>query len=756
MIQKLADGAFLMDGAKVIPAGEADPSLDRETGRRGTMAYRILMAHNSSRREDRLALRFDALAAHDMTYVGALQTAIACGIDAFPIPFVMTDCHNSLCAMAGTYNEDDHLFSLSAAKRFGGIHVPAHQAVIHQYMREQMAGGGKMILGADSHTRYGALGTLAIGEGAGELVKQLVGKTYDIDYPEVVLVYLTGEPVPGVGPQDVALALIRAVFKEGFVKNRVLEFCGPGVHNLPVDYRNGIDVMTTESACLSSIWETDDQVRDFLAIHGREGDHRVIRPAGTAYYDRALLIELSEIVPMIAMPFHPSNVYEIAAFNRDAAGILAEVEEQCNEQMGEFGLKLDLRSKLDNGRLRVDQGVIAGCAGGLFTNLCAAADILRGRTIGNNAFGLHIYPASQPVLAEVIRHGAATDIIASGADLRSAFCGPCFGAGDVPGQMGLSIRHTTRNFANRDGSRPRQGQISAVALMDARSIAATAVNGGYLTPATDLAGVTYQKRSYHFDGRIYQGRCLNRFQNADREEALVMGPNIRPIPELPPFRKHLLLRVACYLPDPVTTTDELIPGGESTSYRSNLMRLAEYALSTRDPQYVPRAKAVHAACAAFERPNLDREFPEYAAVLEAVERSGLVEKADRSEFTVASVLVSQKPGDGSAREYAATCQRMLGGAANICREYATKRYRSNLINWGIFPFTAEDVSCLTTDAFLFIPDLRQAVEQGREQIDAYLMGDTVRRISLALPSLFREEREILLAGCLINYYKGRK
>lgn len=752
MIQKLSGGVFLRNGS-IIPEQEAvHMGLDRDAASRGTMADHILSAHNHSGEKGRLSLRFDALAAHDMTYVGVLQTAIACGIDSFPIPFVMTDCHNSLCAMAGTYNEDDHLFSLSAAKKYGGIRVPAHQAIIHQYMRETQAGGGKMILGADSHTRYGALGTMAIGEGAGELVKQLVGKTYDIACPETVLVYLTGSPRPGVGPQDMALSFIGAVFKDGFVKNRVLEFCGPGIGSMDVDFRNGIDVMMTESSCLSTIWETDGAVEEFLAVHGRPEDYQELHPAGTAYYDRAVLMDLSEIVPVIAMPFHPSNVYSIAEFNRNSADILAEVEKQCNQQSAGFGLKLDLRSKLENGRLRVDQGVIAGCAGGLFTNLTAAADILRGRSVGKDAFSLHIYPASQPVLSEIVRNGAASDIIRAGADLRTAFCGPCFGAGDIPGHMGFSVRHTTRNFANRDGSRPAQGQISAVALMDARSIAATAVNGGLLTPATELEEVRYSHPVYFFDKGLYEKRCLNCFGKGDPSEPLVMGPNIRPIPALPTFREHLLIRVTSYLPDPVTTTDELIPGGESTSYRSNLMRLANYALSTRDPDYVPRCRRVCGAVETFDEQGT-ADFPELEDALRQIREAGLADGADRKTITLGTAIVSQKPGDGSAREYAATCQRMLAGTANICVEYATKRYRSNLINWGMFPFTSPDVSDFGVDSFIFVPDLRRAIVNEDAQVTAYLLGDDIRSYQLNITPLLPEERKILLAGCLINYYR---
>lgn len=752
MIRKITHGVFLLDGDEILPEQEGlRRGLDRTAAARGTMAYRIMHSHNVSGREDRLSLRFDALAAHDMTYVGVLQSAAACGIKEFSIPFIMTDCHNSLCIAGGTFNEDDHLFSLSAAKRFGGIHVPAHQVVIHQYMRETQAGGGKMILGADSHTRYGPLGTMAIGEGAGELVKQLAGRTYDLTCPQTVLVWLDGAPAAGVGPMDVALVLIKAGFCGGFVKNCILEFCGPGIRSMAVDFRNGVDVMMTETSCLSTIWETDEQVRDFLAIHGRAEDHRDLHPEKTAYYDKALVLDLSRVVPMIAMPFHPSNAYTITEFQQNASDILALVEEDCFRQTKEFGLRLDLRGKLHDGQLRVDQGVIAGCAGGLYTNLCAAADILRGHSIGKDAFGLHIYPASQPIFAELIRNGAAGEIIGSGADLRSAFCGPCFGAGDIPGQMGLSVRHTTRNFAHRDGSRPRQGQLAAVALMDARSIAATAIHGGVLTSAADLDGVVHRRRAYHFDSRIYSERCLDLFGKPNAEEPLVMGANIRPIPPLPVFRRHLLLRVASYLPDAVTTTDELIPNGESASYRSNLLRLADYALSTRDPAYVPRAKAVRDAVERFDCADAFPALPELDEALRQLEAEGWA--GDRGDITLGSVLVSQKPGDGSAREYAAICQRMLGGAANICREYATKRYRSNLINWGIFPFTCEDTAPFPVDAFVFIPNLREALLREEDCVTAYILGGAVRTARLSIAPLLPEEREILLKGCLINYYR---
>ena len=752
MIKKIDNGVFLVDGR--IVSCDSNVDFDENSARKGTMAFKIMSSHNVSGNERHLSIRFDSVVAHDMTYIGVLQTAIACGITKFNIPFVMTDCHNSLCAMSGTFNEDDHIFSLSAAKRFGGIKVPSHLSIIHQYMREMYAGGGTMILGADSHTRYGALGTLAIGEGAGELVKQLVGKTYDIDYPETVLIYLTGSVKPGVGPHDVALSLIGSVFSDGFVKNRILEFCGPGIGTMSVDFRNGIDVMTTEASCLSSIWETDSQVEEFLSVHGRVSSFRELHPDKIAYYDRAVIINLSEIESVIAMPFHPSNVYTISEFNTNAGDILRETEKACNKQMEGFSLRYDFMSKLSGGRFRVDQGVVAGCAGGLFSNLCAVADIVKGHSIGNDSFSMHVYTASLPVMKQIVDNGVASDILGAGIDLRSSFCGPCFGAGDIPGQMGFSVRHTTRNFANRDGSRPLAGQLSAVALMDARSIAATAINDGFLTAATSLEDIEYRNMVYSFDSNIYRNRVLDLFGKGNMEEPLIMGPNIKPIPQLPVFRKHLLCKVCANIPDRVTTTDELIPGGESTSYRSNLLRLAEYALCTREPQYVPRSKSVRAAITDMDKGMKSGTLPELGGVIEKIRKRFMSDEYSWNNVTLGSVLVSRKPGDGSAREYAATCQRMLGGVANVCVEYATKRYRSNLINWGIVPFTSEQVEALPVGAYLFVPDLRSAVESGSDSVPGYVIdNDKYDEIRLSIGPLLPQEREILLAGCLINYYK---
>lgn len=762
-MRKEYEGVYLVDGERIVcdkekeslTAEGAFSEQELKAAAQGTMAWSILKAHNTSSDMGNLKLKFDALVSHDMTYMGVLQTAIACGVEEFPIPFVLTNCHNSLCTMGGTLNEDDHLFGMGAVKKYGGIMVPAHQAVLHQYIREQLAGGGKMILGADSHTRYGALGTMAIGEGAGELVKQLLLRTYDIVRPPVVLVYLKGTPAPGVGPQDVALDIIRNVFDEGFVKNRIMEFAGPGIANLSVDFRNGIDVMTTESSCVSTVWQTDDSVREWLKIHGRESDYRLIRPAGLAYYDYLLEVDLGKIRPMIALPFHPSNAYTIEELNENTEDILSLTEKKCSEQMKEFGLKMDLRSKIVNGRLRVDQGVIAGCAGGIFENISKAADILKGSSIGNDVFQLNIYPASQPVFQEVVEKGIASTLLEAGANLRSAFCGPCFGAGDVPFNGGFSIRHTTRNFSNREGSRPKSGQLASVALMDALSIAATAGNKGFLTPATQWDG-TYTKYHYYFNSKLYEKRVLDCFGRADGNVELIKGPNIKDIPVIPALNDDLLLKVSAVLDDPVTTTDELIPGGESSSYRSNLLKLAEYALSAREPQYVDRCKAVKKwedalmeGEALFEA---DGELKEAAACLAA---HGLPFNAGRT--CIGSVLCSQKPGDGSAREYAATCQRVIGGWANICREYATKRYRSNLINWGILPFTCAEGAEFETGSFIWIPGIRQVLESEESEAEAYVLPEDrskgPHKIMLSLGYLSKTERRILREGCLINYYR---
>ena len=762
-MKKWDQGAYLISGSilcrrepgKQLPELAAFSPAQIAAAPTQTISYRILQAHDRSETPERLRLRFDALVAQDMTYMGVLQTAIASGVEKFPIPFVMSSCHNALCMSDGTSNEDDHRFAMGAARKYGGIFLPTHQAVMHQYMREQYAGCGKMILGADSHTRYGPLGTMATGEGGGELAKQLLGKTYDIRRPETVLVYLTGRPVPGVGPQDVALAFIGEVFRDGFVKNRILEFCGPGVSSLSMDFRNGIDVMTTESAAMFSIWQTDEKTREYLSVHGREGDYRPLAPGALAWYDRLVELDLSQIRPMIALPFHPSNAYPIQTLNENLEDILAETEKECDRQMAAFGLKTDLRSKIENGRLRVDQGVIAGCAGGLFENISRAADILRGGSIGSQGFQLNVYPASQPILYQLLEQGIAKDLILTGANLRSAFCGPCFGAGDIPFNGGLSIRHTTRNFSNREGSRPGKGQMAAVALMDAMSIAATAANGGILTPATDFPG-PYTPRVYTFNPTMYQKRVLNCFGRAEPSVELVQGPGIGAIPKLPALREHLLLRCAACITDPVTTTDELIPNGESAAYRSNFEKIADYTLSAKVPEYVGRCKAIRAWQQAIT--DGTDPFSSDETLLRALARfrEGGVE-LDPANTCVGSLLYANSPGDGSAREYAASNQKVLGGWANVCRQYATKRYRSNLINWGVLPFTSQTVQPVPVGSFLLLPGIRSLLLAGESQVHGWLLTqEDLTQVSLSLDELTAKERQILAAGCLVNYYQQEK
>ena len=758
-MKKWKKGAYLLDGRQIVFSdGDTSPlaqftQQQLSAAKEGTICYNIIKKHNTSGDMENLQLKFDALVGQDMTYMGVLETAIASGVKEFPIPFVLSSCHNALCYNDGTSNEDDHLFAMGAAKKYGAVFLPTHQAVMHQFMREMYAGGGKMILGADSHTRYGALGTLATGEGGGELTKQLLGRTYDISYPETVLVYMTGAPVPGVGPQDVAIALIGEVFKDGFVKNRILEFVGPGISSLSVDFRNGIDVMTTESSAGFSIWETDEKVREWLGIHGRENEYKKLEPAKLAYYDRVLEIDLSEIRPMIALPFHPSNAYSIDTLNANLDDILHETEQECNRQMEEFGLKVDLRSKITNGRLRVDQGVIAGCAGGLFENISHAADILRGKSIGNQGFQLNFYPASQPVLYELMEQRVTLDLLDCGANVRSAFCGPCFGAGDIPFNGGFSIRHTTRNFSNRDGSRPGKGQMTSVALMDAMSIAATAANGGYLTPATEFVG-DYTKRVYHFNPRMYQERVLNCFGCGDMSQQIIKGPGIGDIPDIPPLRENLLLRCAAFITDPVTTTDELIPNGESSSYRSNYEKISDFTLSAKVPEYVPRCKAVREwekALLAGKDPF--EESPELAAVKKILEAEGMT--FDNRSLSIGSLLYANRPGDGSAREYAASNQKVLGGWANICQQYATKRYRSNLINWGVLPFTTKEEMPFGVHDFLYIPEILSQLMAGKSDITAYAVSDgKVKPVHLSLDTLTDKERQIIAEGCLINFYKN--
>ncbi len=761
MIKLHENGVYLLNGTEIIEDNqEAAACLAAKTGKTvtaaeaatGTMAYRILKAHNTSGNMDQLQIKFDKLTSHDITFVGIIQTARASGLEKFPVPYVLTNCHNSLCAVGGTINEDDHMFGLSCAKRYGGIYVPPHQAVIHQFAREMLAGGGKMILGSDSHTRYGALGTMAMGEGGPELVKQLLCKTYDIKMPGVVAIYLTGEPMKGVGPQDVALAIIGAVFKNGYVNNKVMEFVGPGVSSLSADFRIGVDVMTTETTCQSSIWVTDDKIRDFYDIHGRSADYAELKPEAVTYYDGCVEVNLSEIKPMIAMPFHPSNTYTIDEVNANLEDILAEVEKNALVSL-DGAVEYKLRDKIRNGKLYVDQGIIAGCAGGGFENICAAADILNGKSIGPDEFTLSVYPASMPVYMELVRNGAAAKIMETGAIMKTAFCGPCFGAGDTPNNNGFSIRHTTRNFPNREGSKLQNGQIASVALMDARSIAATAANKGYLTPATDL-DVEYTGPKYFFDKTIYENRVFDSKGVADPNEELKFGPNIKDWPAMSALTDNLVLKVVSEIHDPVTTTDELIPSGETSSYRSNPLALAEFALSRKDPEYVGRAKEVQKAekaRIAGEKPT--EAFPELAPVIETIKTK--YPDLNRENFGIGSTIFAVKPGDGSAREQAASCQKVLGGWANIANEYATKRYRSNLINWGMLPFLIPEGDLpFANGDYLFVPNIRKAIEDKLTDIDAYVVKDgELKPFTLKMGDLTEDERTIILKGCLINYYR---
>ncbi|MBO4807703.1 MAG: hydratase [Lachnospiraceae bacterium] len=751
MIELTKGGAYLVKGTTLIEenSGEAS-SYNKEEALKGTMAYGILKAHNTSDNMDKLKIRFDKLTSHDITFVGIIQTARASGLEKFPMPYVLTNCHNSLCAVGGTINEDDHMFGLTCAKRYGGIYVPPHQAVIHQFAREMLAGGGRMILGSDSHTRYGALGTMAMGEGGPELVKQLLNQTYDIDRPGVVAVYMEGEPSFGVGPQDVALAIIGAVFKNGYVKNKVMEFVGPGVAKLSADFRIGVDVMTTETTCLSSIWQTDAEIEEFYAIHNRPEDYKELKPADVAYYDGVIKLDLSKVKPMIAMPFHPSNTYTIEELNANLDDILADVEAKAKVSLGE-NVNFTLRDKIKNGKLYVDQGIIAGCAGGGFENICAAADIMDGKFIGSDGFTFSVYPASMPIYMELIKNGSAAKLMESGAVLKTAFCGPCFGAGDTPANNGFSIRHSTRNFPNREGSKLQSGQIASVALMDARSIAATAANKGYLTPATEFDG-TFGKYKYHFDTKIYENRVFDSKGVADPNQEIQFGPNIKDWPKMSPLPENLVLRVVSEIHDPVTTTDELIPSGETSSYRSNPLGLAEFTLSRKDPEYVGPAKDMQKAQKAVEEGNCAKDGkPDIKPVMEAI-------KAEFPDISCkicgyGSTIFAVKPGDGSAREQAASCQKVLGGWANIANEYATKRYRSNLINWGMLPFIIKegDLPFKRLD-YIFIPEIKKAVETKAEVIKAYTVTDKgLVPFDLTLGNLTDEEREIILKGCLINY-----
>ena len=759
MIKLTEGGAYLVGGTQIVFDGpQAAAELKAKTGKeitcreaaQNTIAYNILKSHNTSGNMDKLKIRFDKLTSHDITFVGIIQTARASGLEKFPMPYVLTNCHNSLCAVGGTINEDDHMFGLSCAKKYGGVYVPPHQAVIHQFAREMLAGGGKMILGSDSHTRYGALGTMAMGEGGPELVKQLLNQTYDINMPGVVAVYLTGAPVKGVGPQDVALAIIGAVFKNGYVKNKVMEFVGPGVASLSADFRIGVDVMTTETTCLSSIWQTDAQIEEFYEIHGRKEEYRELNPGEVAYYDGLIEVDLSRIRPMIAMPFHPSNTYTIDELNANLLDILAETEKKAMVSL-DGAVEYSLRDKVKNGKFVVEQGIIAGCAGGGFENICAAADILKGRYIGADEFTLSVYPASMPIYMELIRNGCAATILETGAVMKTAFCGPCFGAGDTPANNAFSIRHSTRNFPNREGSKLQSGQISSVALMDARSIAATAANKGVLTPATDFDG-EIGKYKYHFDSKIYANRVYDSKGVADPSQEIHFGPNIKDWPAMGALPENMVLKVVSEIHDPVTTTDELIPSGETSSYRSNPLGLAEFTLSRKDPEYVGLAKEMQKA----EKARMEGKCPceaqpEVKAVMDEVKKQFGDVSHENTGF--GSTIFAVKPGDGSAREQAASCQKVLGGWANIANEYATKRYRSNLINWGMLPFLIPegDLPFERLD-YLFIPGIKKAVEENASEIKAYTVKeDGLKEFSLKLGDLTDEERQIILKGCLINY-----
>ena len=748
---KLYDtGVYLQNGQEIIPENQADLPVAKEEAAKNTIAYSILKAHNKSDNMEKLQIKFDKLTSHDITFVGIIQTARASGLEKFPVPYVLTTCHNSLCAVGGTINEDDHMFGLTCAKKYGGVYVPPHQAVIHQFAREMLAGGGKMILGSDSHTRYGALGTMAMGEGGPELVKQLLSQTYDINMPGVVAIYLKGSPRPGVGPQDVALAIIGKVFANGYVKNKVMEFVGPGVANLSADFRIGIDVMTTETTCLSSIWQTDEKIQEFYEIHGRAQSYKELKPGDVAYYDGCVEIDLGEIKPMIAMPFHPSNTYTIDELNANLDDILADVEKKALVSL-DGKVPYTLRNKVVDGKLYVDQGIIAGCAGGGFENICAAADILRGTSIGADAFTLSVYPASTPIYMELAKNGVLADLLETGAVVKTAFCGPCFGAGDTPANNAFSIRHTTRNFPNREGSKIQNGQISSVALMDARSIAATAANKGFLTSAENFTG-EYRGQKYFFDKTIYDNRVFDSKGVADPSVEIQFGPNIKDWPKMPALAENLVLKVVSEIHDPVTTTDELIPSGETSSYRSNPLGLAEFTLSRKDPAYVGRAKEIQAAQKAIQAGNCPAEaVPELKPGMETIHKS--YPDVDKTNLGVGSTIFAVKPGDGSAREQAASCQKVLGGWANIANEYATKRYRSNLINWGMLPFLipSGDLPFKNGD-YLFFPGIRKAVEEKADVIKGYTVeGDSLKEFDVTLGELTDDEREIILKGCLINY-----
>lgn len=760
MIKLFSKGVYLINNKEIIEDCNdinlilknklGNKCINKEEARKNTIAYNILNEHNVSKNKDKLQIKFDKLASHDITFVGIIQTARASGLKEFPVPYALTNCHNSLCAVGGTINEDDHMFGLSCAKKYGGIYVPPHQAVIHQFVREMMAGCGKMILGSDSHTRYGALGTMAIGEGGPEIVKQLLGKTYDINMPDIIGVYLTGSPQRGVGPQDIALAIIGSVFANGYVNNKVMEFVGDGIDNLSSDFRIDIDVMTTETTCLSSIWKTDNKIKEFYNIHGRPNEYKELNPGSVAYYDGMIYVDLSKIKPMIAMPFHPSNVYSIEELNSNLSEILADVERKAGISL-DNKVKFTLRDKIHNGRLYVEQGILAGCAGGGFENICDAADILRGSSIGSDEFSLSVYPASQPIFMELVKNGRIADIMETGATVRTAFCGPCFGAGDVPANNGLSIRHSTRNFPNREGSKITNGQIASVALMDARSIAATAANKGYLIPATEV-DVNFTKPKYYFDKYIYKNRVYDGVGKADSSVKLKFGPNIVDWPKMSALTDNLLLKVVSVIHDPVTTTDELIPSGETSSYRSNPLALAEFTLSRKDPQYVKKAKEIQKA----EKARISNKSPidamnELEAILALINEK--CTNINNENIGIGSTIYAVKLGDGSAREQAASCQKVLGGWANIAKEYATKRYQSNLINWGMLPLIYKDEPCFENGDYIFIPNIVKAIKTKNNFINAYIVNKSMKEIQFNLGELTDDERKIILKGCLINYYK---
>lgn len=765
MVKLYNQGVYLLNGSEIVPdgadavreiEGKVGHVVSKEEAAKETIAYRILKEHNTSPDMEHLRIKFDKLTSHDITFVGIIQTARASGLERFPIPYVLTNCHNSLCAVGGTINEDDHMFGLTCAKKYGGVYVPPHQAVIHQYAREMLAGGGKMILGSDSHTRYGALGTMAIGEGGPELVKQLLNKTYDIRMPEVIAVYLDGQPSVGVGPQDVALAIIKATFANGYVNNKVMEFVGPGVEKLSADFRIGIDVMTTETTCLSSIWKTDAVIEEFFEIHGRKEDFEKLSPGETAYYDGMVYVDLDKVEPMIAMPFHPSNAYTIRELNQNLSEILHDVEQKALVSLG-GDVNFTLQDKVRNGKLYVEQGIIAGCAGGGFENICAASEILSGCGIGADEFTLSVYPASTPIYMELVKNGAVAKLMEAGAVVKTAFCGPCFGAGDTPADGALSIRHSTRNFPNREGSKLQSGQIASVALMDARSIAATAANKGYLTSAADMMDREYQMPKYHFDSNIYANRVFDSKGIADPSVKIKLGPNIKDWPEMPPLPEHLLLKVVSEIHDPVTTTDELIPSGETSSYRSNPLGLAEFALSRKDPAYVGRAKEVQKAQKAIEQGQCPLEvLEELKDVMEVVRRR--YPQAGEGTLGIGSTIFAVKPGDGSAREQAASCQKVLGGWANIAEEYATKRYRSNLINWGMLPLLTdekEEQLAFHNGDYIFFPDILEKIKQKENKITAYIVKDDLVEVTFRLGEMTENEREIIQKGCLINYYRDQ-